>query len=116
MLDGKIDLRRKKNQEVDDLLTSLGFGKIEDSFGYLRRMQTDAVTEENVAKIMRDRTEMEMALKTLIATSFTKMWLNDLEIFENKYVVYKTQREKIQSSGDSKTKSSISSNPKKNKK
>jgi len=120
MLDGKIDLRRKKNQEVDDLLTSLGFGKIEDSFGYLRRMQTDAVTEENVAKIMRDRAEMEIALKALIATSFTKMWLNDLEIFENKYVVYKTQREKIQSSGassDSKTKSSISSNnPKKNKK
>jgi DNA topoisomerase-2 len=96
LLDGTIDLRRKKNDEVDQLLTSLGFGKIEDSFSYLRKMHTDSVTEENVAKIMKEKAEMETNLKTLIATSFTKMWLNDLEVFEKKYLVYKGEREKIQ--------------------
>ena len=96
LLDGTIDLRRKKNDEVDQLLTSLGFGKIEDSFSYLRKMHTDSVTEENVAKIMKEKAEMETNLKMLIATSFTKMWLNDLEVFEKKYLVYKGEREKIQ--------------------
>jgi DNA topoisomerase-2 len=115
MLDGVIDLRRKKNNEVDILLTSLGFGKIDDSFGYLRRMQTDAVTEENVAKIMRDKLEMETTLEMLLGTSFTQMWLNDLDTFEKKYGAYKLEREKIQSGGrgnPSKTTSSSTSTKK----
>ena len=101
MLDGAIDLRRKKNDEVDVLLTSLGFRKMDDSFGYLRRMAADSVTEENVAKIMGEKAEMESKLKTLIATSFTKMWSNDLDIFEKKYLAYKGEREKIQIGGSS---------------
>ena len=105
LLDDSIDLRRKKNDEVDLLLHSLGFGKIDDSFGYLRRMHADAVTEENVAKIMQEKSEMEQNLKTLVGTSFTKMWLNDLEGFENKYLVYKGERERIQSGDGSKSKS-----------
>lgn len=116
MLDGVIDLRRKKNNEVDVLLTSLGFGKIDDSFGYLRRMQTDSVTEENVAKIMRDKSEMEATLKMLLGTSFTQMWLNDLETFEKKYAGYKLEREKIQSGGRVNTNSSKSASTSSSKK
>jgi DNA topoisomerase-2 len=96
MLDGKIDLRRKKNVEVDELLLSLGFRKIEGSFGYLRRMQTDSVTEENVDKIMKEKTEMEAKLKTLVGTSTVKMWQNDLDEFEKKYLVYRQERERLQ--------------------
>jgi hypothetical protein len=69
---------------------------MEDSFSYLRRMAADSVTEENVAKIMGEKAEMESKLKTLIATSFTKMWSNDLDVFEKKYLAYKGEREKIQ--------------------
>jgi len=111
MLDGVIDLRRKKNDEVDALLTSLGFRKMEGSFSYLRRMAADSVTEENVAKIMGEKAEMESRLKTLIATSFTKMWSNDLDVFEKKYLAYKGEREKIQmGSSSSSAKKTISSN------
>ena len=113
MLDGQIDLRRKKNDEVDALLTSLGFRKMDDSFSYLRRMAADSVTEENVAKIMGEKAEMEGRLKTLIATSFTKMWSNDLDVFEKKYLAYKGEREKIQigsasSSSNSSAKKTVS--------
>ena len=108
MLDGQIDLRRKKNDEVDALLTSLGFRKMDDSFGYLRRMAADSVTEENVAKIMGEKAEMESRLKTLIATSFTKMWSNDLDVFEKKYLAYKGEREKIQIGGSADKSSSSS--------
>ena len=96
MLDGKIDLRRKKNVEVDELLLALGFRKIEGSFGYLRRMQTDSVTEENVDKIMKEKTEMEAKLKTLVGTSTVKMWQNDLDEFEKKYLIYRQERERLQ--------------------
>ena len=96
MLDGKIDLRRKKNVEVDELLLTLGFSKMDGSFAYLRRMQTDSVTEENVDKIMKEKTEMEVKLKTLVATSTVKMWQNDLDEFEKKYLIYRQERERLQ--------------------
>ena len=56
----------------------------------------DSVTEENVDKIMRDSRDMQEQLKVLINTSLKQMWLNDLDAFEKKYLVYKTQREKLQ--------------------
>jgi DNA topoisomerase-2 len=96
VLDGTIDLRRKTNKEVDDLLASFGLTMLENSFSYLRKMQMDSVTEENVDKIMRDSREMQEQLKILINTSLKQMWLNDLETFEKKYTVYKLQREKLQ--------------------
>jgi hypothetical protein len=69
---------------------------LENSFSYLRKMQMDSVTEENVDKIMRDSRDMQEQLKVLINTSLKQMWLNDLDAFEKKYLVYKTQREKLQ--------------------
>ena len=98
ILEGKVDLRRKKNAEVDELLLSLGFIRIEDSFSYLRKMQMDSVTEENVDTIMKEKSEMEIELKKIIATSPNKMWQNDLEEFEKKYQVYRLEREKLQNS------------------
>jgi hypothetical protein len=69
-------------------------------------MAADSVTEENVAKIMGEKAEMESKLKTLIATSFTKMWSNDLDVFEKKYLAYKGEREKIQIGGSTSSSSS----------
>jgi DNA topoisomerase-2 len=97
ILEGKVDLRRKKNAEVDELLLSLGFIRIEDSFSYLRKMQMDSVTEENVETIIKEKSNMEMELKKIIATSPNKMWQNDLEEFEKKYLGYRLEREKLQS-------------------
>jgi DNA topoisomerase-2 len=96
LLEDKIDLRRKKNKEVDDLLSSFGFLKLEDSYSYLRKMQMDSVTEENAETIMKEKKNMEIELKNIIATSPMKMWQNDLENFEKKYQVYRVDREKLQ--------------------
>ena len=96
ILEGIIDLRRKKNTEVDALLSSSGFIKIEDSFAYLRKMQMDSVTEENAAAIMKEKTDMEQELKKIIGTSINKMWEMDLDVFEHKYQKYRLEREKLQ--------------------
>jgi DNA topoisomerase-2 len=96
ILEGKVDLRGKKNAEVDALLFSFGFLKLEDSYAYLRKMQMDSVTEENANAIMKEKTDMEAELKTIIGTSPTKMWQMDLEVFEKKYLSYRVEREKLQ--------------------
>ena len=96
VLDGSIDLRRKTSKEVDDLLSAFGLTMLENSFSYLRKMQMDSVTSENVDKIMRDSREMQEQLKILVNTSLKQMWLNDLDNFEKKYTVYKTQRDILQ--------------------
>jgi DNA topoisomerase-2 len=96
VLEGKIDLRNKKSQEVDDLLASFGLTMLENSFSYLRKMQMDSVTSENVDKILKDTRSMQEQLKTLINTSLKQMWLNDLDIFEKQYVIYKNARIKLQ--------------------
>jgi len=96
ILESKIDLRGKKNTEVDDLLSSFEFLKIEDSFSYLRKMQMDSVTEENAETIMKEKKNMEIDLKNIIANSPIKMWKSDLEIFETKYQIYRLDREKLQ--------------------
>ena len=96
ILEGKVDLRGKKNAEVDVLLSSFGFMRIEDSYSYLRKMQMDSVTEENANAIMKEKTDMEVELKIIIGTSPTKMWQMDLEVFEKKYLSYRLEREKLQ--------------------
>jgi DNA topoisomerase-2 len=96
LLDGSIDLRKKKNQEVDDMLTSKKFDKIDDSYGYLRRMQTDSVTEENVAKILKEKNDTEKELEDLVNTTLKHLWLNDIAAFEKQYAVYKKEREQLQ--------------------
>ena len=110
VLDSKIDLRRKTSKEVDDLLSAFGLTMLENSFSYLRKMQMDSVTEENVDKIMRDSRDMQEQLKILINTSLKQMWLNDLDNFEKKYTAYKLQREKLQKNMAITTSTSISNN------
>jgi DNA topoisomerase-2 len=96
MLDGTIDLRRKKNQEVDELLMNMGFDMIDHSYHYLRKMQTDSVTEENVAKIMKERKDTEMELQLLWNTTLNQLWETDLNAFEKQYILYKSERERLQ--------------------
>ena len=64
-LDGTIDLRRKKREEVNAMLNEKGYDKIDDddNYKYLVKMPMDSVTEEEVKKIMSEvdkhQTEMD---------------------------------------------------------
>jgi DNA topoisomerase-2 len=92
----KLDLRRKKNEEIENLLSSLGFMKQDDSFSYLLKMHMDSVTEENVENIMKEKTNMELEINRIKNTSPNEMWENDLDVFETKYKYYRLEREKLQ--------------------
>jgi DNA topoisomerase-2 len=105
-LSGNIDLRKKTGQEVTTLLESLDYIKIDGDFKYLIKMPMDSVTQENVDKIMKEKTDTELELDTLIKTSLEEIWLNELRFLDKEYNEYRVYRENIQ-------KGSISSSEKK---
>jgi len=106
-LDGKIDLRKKNAVQVTELLTGLQFVKIDDDYKYLVKLPMDSVTDENVAHIMKEKTDTEVELKVLKGTTLEQMWLGELTILEKEYDVYKLKREKIQQGGSSEQKTKI---------
>jgi DNA topoisomerase-2 len=95
-LSGKIDLRRKKADEVTALLVGLEYVKIDDSFTYLIKMPMDSVTDENVIRIMKEKTDLESDLDILIGTSLEKIWLSELVDLEKKYDSYRLGRIQLQ--------------------
>jgi DNA topoisomerase-2 len=96
-LDGTVDLRKKKTQEVTDLLTSKGFVTIDGDFKYLVKMPMDSVTEENVERILKEKGDAAIELDALGKTTLEMMWLSELDILRGEYNSYKQKRERIQS-------------------
>jgi DNA topoisomerase-2 len=55
LLDGTIDLRKKKNTDIIQMLQEKEYAKIDDEdYKYLIKMPMDSVSEENVHKIMKE--------------------------------------------------------------
>ena len=95
-LDGTIDLRRKKADEVNALLTGMEFVKIDGDFKYFIKMPMVSVTQENVDKIMKEKGDAETELDVLKKTTLEKMWLSELDTLKKEYEKYKAVRESIQ--------------------
>ncbi len=53
---------------------------MDKSYNYLTKMPMDSVTEENVAKIFKDKTTKEEELVILTKTTENQMWNNELDI------------------------------------
>jgi len=111
-LAGTIDLRRKKTEQVTELLTQKNYATIDGDFKYLIKMPMDSVTEENVANIMKEKENTEKELDTLKKTTVEKMWIKELNDLEKEYDKYKNKREKIQAGETSKKSSSSSASGK----
>ncbi len=103
-LNGSIDLRKKKMQQVVELLESKQYVRINGDYNYLTKMAMDSVTEERVETIMKEKADTEIELETLRKTTLEKMWMNELKALEKEYGKYKTQREQLQlGNGSNKT-------------
>ena len=94
-LSGKVDLRRKKKDEIVEILTNLKYDKLTDGgigssplYNYLIKMPMDSVTEEAVEKLMKDKGEKEAELGLLTHTFIEKMWLNELSELKREYVKF----------------------------
>jgi DNA topoisomerase-2 len=104
LLDGTIDLRKKKKTEIVEMLLSKGYDVIEEDndYKYLIKMPMDSVSEENVEKLNREHKDKSDELQRIKETSEQQMWLSELEHLEQAYSKYKDER--LQGSEDKKKK------------
>jgi hypothetical protein len=107
VLSDKIDLRKKTGIQIDAMLQSYGFDRIEGDYKYLVKMPMDSVSQENVDKIMKEKADTEMELNVLKSTTLEQIWLKELDVFEKEYLAYKSKREHIQKNVAVKTNSNV---------
>ena len=95
-LDGTIDLRRKKREEVNAMLNEKGYDKIDDddNYKYLVKMPMDSVTEEEVSKIMSEVDKHQKDMDRLQSITREKLWIEDLERLEKELYSVRTRRKK----------------------
>jgi len=95
VLDGSIDLRKKKKQEIINMLQEKEYDIIEDDaeFEYLVKMPMDSVSEENVELALKKLQDKEVELDRVKSTTIEQMWLSELESLEQEYQEYKKERE-----------------------
>lgn len=82
VLSGVVDLRKKTNQQVVEMLEGFKYDRLEGDYKYLIKMPMDSVTEEHVAKIVQEKVDTERELEILLATTVQQIWLRELEQFD----------------------------------
>jgi len=115
-LDGTIDLRKKKREEVNTMLQDKEYNVIDEDgdYKYLIKMPMDSVTEENVAKLLKDKIIKETELEKIKSTTIQQMWLGELDKLKDLYLEYKEDRTRSTLStfkkGGAKSKSGVKKN------
>ena len=104
-LDGTIDLRKKKKEQVMQMLEEKGYDIIDDDneYKYLTKMPMDSVTEENVEKLLNDKGNKEHELETIKSTTINHMWTSELDNLLEQYLEYKESRQRLMDGEDIKT-------------
>jgi DNA topoisomerase-2 len=104
-LDGTIDLRKKKKEQVIQMLEAKGYDIIEDDteYKYLTKMPMDSVTDENVEKIFKEQGAKTVELETIKSTTINQMWSFELDSLREEYLLYKEERQRVMS-GEAKKK------------
>jgi DNA topoisomerase-2 len=105
-LNDTIDLRKKKKDEVIDMLKNKGYDIIEsdNEYKYLTKMPMDSVTDENATKLFDEYTKKNNELTTIKNKTITEMWNTELTNLKNEYIIYKNNREIINSCDSNKIK------------
>jgi len=94
LLDGSIDLRRKRGDELTAMLQSKGYDHIEgdEQYKYLLKLPMDSVSEENVQKLLKEKGQKESQHAALQGTSIEQLWLADLAELRAEYVKQEEKR------------------------
>jgi DNA topoisomerase-2 len=103
ILNDTIDLRRKSEEQVNDMLSSCKYETISDSYNYLTDMKMSSVCNENVINLNSKYADKEEELEKLMNTTIENMWLNELQILEVEYARHiRERKEKDREQSDTK--------------
>jgi DNA topoisomerase-2 len=92
ILSDEIDLRKKTQDQVFQMLSDSGYDLDEGSYKYLTRMPMDSVTNEQVEKIMKERNNKQFELDELSGKDEFQLWCEELDVLEIEYVKYQEER------------------------
>lgn len=97
ILNGTIDLRKKKTKEIDDMLEKKGYDRQENDndYKYLVKMPMDSVSIENAEKLLNEYKCKQNELKTIKETSIQTMWLHELSELRKSYEKYQQYRKQL---------------------
>ena len=95
LLEGSVDLRRKKKEEVVQMLKDKNYNIVnqDDEYKYLVKLPMDSVTEENVARLNKEHADKVAELEYVKTTTTSQMWLKELDVLEKEYSKYREARE-----------------------
>jgi DNA topoisomerase-2 len=107
LLEDKIDLRRKTNKQLVELLKERKYDSMDakdakdagsdenggddtssqgqQGYKYLLKLPMDSVSEENVKKLLNEKEKKEKELSELSSKTVEQMWMKDLEELEVEY-------------------------------
>lgn len=103
ILNDTIDLRRKSEEQVNQMLSSRRYETIGDNYNYLTDMKMSSVCNENVIQLNNKYAEKEAELENLMNTTIETMWLTELQILEVEYARHIQERkEKDREQSDTK--------------
>jgi len=96
-LDGTIDLRKKKKEQVIKMLNEKEYTIIDGDidYKYLTKMTMDSVTDENVEKIFNEQSIKNNELETIKNTSINQMWVFELNNLNEEYIKYIEERQRV---------------------
>ena len=98
VLDGSIDLRRKRGDEVVSMLKEKGYqsqsqdNEEKDQYKYLLKLPMDSVSDENVDRLIKERDHKKSQYETLNKTSPEDLWLSDLDELRAEYLKQEEKR------------------------
>ena len=90
--EGKLDLRRKKADVVNELLDARKYNKVDEVYTYLTNMPISSVMEENIVRLREERDKKQNELDMLLKKKIEDMWREELDMFVKKYKEYKEKR------------------------
>lgn len=79
LLNDTLDLRKKTNHYICDILEKKKYTKINDSYNYLIKMSMDSVCQENVDSLNKQFNEKQSEYDKMWNTSHKDIWKDELE-------------------------------------
>lgn len=79
LLNDTLDLRKKTNHYICDILEKKKYTKINDSYNYLIKMSMDSVCQENVDSLNKQFNEKQTEYDKMWNTSHKDIWKDELE-------------------------------------
>ena len=93
-LDDTIDLRKKRKEQVVEMLSNKGYAIVDNDaeYKYLTKMPMDSVTEENAHKLFSEYSAKCVELETIRNKTIMEMWSGELDVLRQEYIIYKRER------------------------